>query len=48
MKPLKRIGLDMLVVLVGIKFISSLPNQDKGVPHSDFIVLESKKCLSII
>ena len=38
MKLLKRIGIVMLVVLVGIQFIPFRTNQDKAVPLSDFIV----------
>lgn len=38
MKLLKRIGLVLVVVLVGIQFIPSSTNQDKAVPPSDFIV----------
>jgi hypothetical protein len=38
MKLLKRIGIVVLVVLVGIQFIPSRTNQDKAVPPSDFIV----------
>jgi len=37
MKLLKRIGIVMLVVLVGIQLIPSSTNQDKAVPPSDFI-----------
>jgi len=37
MKSLKRIGLAVLVVLVGIQFIPSRTNQDKEVSPSDFI-----------
>ena len=38
MKLLKRIGLVLVVVLVGIQFIPSRTNQDKAVPPFDFIV----------
>ena len=38
MKVRKRIGLVMLVVLVGIQFIPSRTNHDKAVPAPGFIV----------
>ena len=37
MKLLKLIGLAILVVLVGLQFISTRSNQSKEVPSSDFI-----------
>lgn len=37
MKPLKLIGLAILVVLVGLQFIPTSSNQSKEVPSSDFI-----------
>jgi hypothetical protein len=39
MKWLKWIGLSLLVVLVGIQFISTRSNQSKDVPSSDFILM---------
>ena len=38
MKLLKRIGLAILVVLVGIQFISTRTNQSSEVPSTDFIL----------
>ena len=38
MKLLKRIGLAILVVLVGIQFVSTRTNQSSEVPSTDFIL----------
>lgn len=36
MKPLKRIGIAILVVLVGLQFIPTRSNQSSIVPSTDF------------